>query len=304
VYLVTNQGWDERILVCRNESLVDTFIIVTRRYVVLVDTVINPKTAADMLALARPYLENNKQLLVVNTHADYDHAWGNQIFAGPEPLQPAPIIASRLCAERLRQPDGAATLQKMQQEEPEIFGEVLFTPPTILFDERLAIDGGDLTLELMATPGHTPDHIAIYIPQIKTLLAADGAEMPFPFARTVEGLRPMRESLARMAALEPAVVLYCHAPVTIGPQLLRHNMAYFDKVEEYCRAALARGAPATPAEDEDVAALVGLAYEEAIPGGIEWQDVDEFYPSKGHAIQIRTMLAHLATAQDKKVDSG
>lgn len=300
VYLVTNQGWDERILVCRNEPLVDTFIIVTRRYVVLIDTLINPKTATDMLALAQPYLGSDKQLLVVNTHADYDHAWGNQIFAGPDPLQPAPIIASRRCAERFGRPDGAATLQEMQQEEPEIFGEVVFTPPTILFDERLAIDGGDLTLELFATPGHTPDHISIYIPEIKTLLAADGAEVPFPFARTVEGLRPMRESLARMAALEPAVALYCHAPVTIGPQLLRDNIAYFDKVEEHCRAALARGAPAKPAEDEDVIALVGLVYDETVPSGIHWQNVHEDYPTKGHTLQIRTMLAYLATAQDDK----
>ena len=29
--LVANEGWDERILVCRNGGLVDTFIIVTAR---------------------------------------------------------------------------------------------------------------------------------------------------------------------------------------------------------------------------------------------------------------------------------
>ena len=45
VELVKNEGWDERILVLRNDKLVDTFIVVTEKYVVVVDTMINEKTA-------------------------------------------------------------------------------------------------------------------------------------------------------------------------------------------------------------------------------------------------------------------
>ena len=292
VQLVSNQGWDRRIVVCRNDELVDTFIVVTQRYVVLVDTMINATTGAKLLEFARPHL-NSRQLLVVNTHADYDHAWGNQVFAGPEALHPAPIIGSRLCIDQFNAPESQAFIQQMMTEEPEIFGDLRPTPPNVLFDERLVIDGGDLTLELWATPGHTPDHAAIYIPEIDTLLAADAAEVPFPFARTVDGLPQMRESLAKMAALDPATVLYCHAPVTVGPQLLYDNMAYFDKVEAACRAALTQGVPANPDEDEDAVALVGLSYDEATPSGEQWRSVHEDYRTKGHAIQIRTMLAYV-----------
>ncbi|MCB0068156.1 MAG: hypothetical protein KDD77_13425, partial [Caldilineaceae bacterium] len=70
--LLPNQGWDERILVCRNGRLVQTFIVVTARYVVLVDTLINAATARQMVAFAEPHLAG-RTLLVVNTHADYDH---------------------------------------------------------------------------------------------------------------------------------------------------------------------------------------------------------------------------------------
>src|SRR5215212_7165877 len=101
VSLVPNQGWDARILVCRCGTLVDTFIVVSERYVVLIDTLINARTAEVLLEIARPYLDG-RQLLVVNTHADWDHAWGNHVFAGPRALVHAPIIASRVCAERLR----------------------------------------------------------------------------------------------------------------------------------------------------------------------------------------------------------
>lgn len=293
VQLVPNQGWDERIVVCRNDELVDTFIVVTERYVVLVDTMINAATGEKLLDVARPHLIDGRQLLVLNTHADYDHAWGNQVFAGPEALYPAPIIGRRLSIEQFNAPKSQVSIQQKMAEEPDIFGDLRPAPPTILFDERLVINGGNLTLELFAAPGHTPDHTAIYIPEINTLLAADAAEVPFPFARRVDGLPQMRESLAKMAALDPTTVLYCHAPVTTGPQLIYDNMTYFDKVEAACRAALTRGVPTEPAEDEDVVTLVGLSYDEATPSGEQWQNVHEYYRTKGHATQIRTMLEWL-----------
>ena len=47
--LIPNQGWDERILLCQNGRLVTTFMVVSERYVVLVDTVINAATAEQMV---------------------------------------------------------------------------------------------------------------------------------------------------------------------------------------------------------------------------------------------------------------
>jgi glyoxylase-like metal-dependent hydrolase (beta-lactamase superfamily II) len=294
VQLIANEGWDERILVCRNGELVDTFIIVTARYVALVDTMINAATAASLLAHAQPHLTNGRTLLVVNTHADYDHCWGNQLFVGPGAKYPAPIIGRRASLAVFDDPEVVAYQEKLQREEPDIFGDLVVVPPTILYGERLLIDGGDLTLELLATPGHTADHAALYIPQINTLLAADAAELPFPFARTADGLPHMRASLAQLAALNAATVLYCHAPPTVGPQLLRDNITYFDRLEARCRAALAQGMPATPDEDADVAALIGLPYEAVVPAGGPWQNVHNFYRTQGHAMQIRAMLAWLA----------
>lgn len=285
VELVKNEGWDERILVLRNGDLVDTFIVVTERVVVVVDTMINGKTAVTLLNHAQAHL-SNRQLLVINTHADYDHAWGNHIF-------PAPIISSSLCAEILRHPKTQEYLEKMQKEEPDIFNDVIITPPTITFNNTLTINGGDLTLELLPTPGHTPDHISIYIPEIDTLLAADAAEIPFPFARTSAGLRSMRHSLAKLAKIDAQTVLYCHAPVTIGTQLLHDNIAYFSKVEARCRDALIQGVPAKPDEDADVAALINLTFDEATPHDDYWQAIPTYYKIKGHEQQVRMMLEWL-----------
>ncbi|HZJ49394.1 MAG TPA: MBL fold metallo-hydrolase [Actinomycetota bacterium] len=42
------------------------------------------------------------------------------------------------------------------------------------------IDGGDLRLDLVETPGHTEDHVSVWIPQLRLLLAGDAVEHPFP----------------------------------------------------------------------------------------------------------------------------
>lgn len=292
VELLPNQGWDSRILICRNPDLVQVFIVVTTRFVVLVDTLINPATAEKFVALAHPYL-SGRQLLVVNTHADYDHAWGNQLFAGPGARRPAPLIAHRLCAARFDRTEDAQVLAAMQTHEPTIFGPVVLTKPTITFDSTLIIDGGDLTLELFPTPGHTPDHIALYIPQIRTLLAGDAAELPYPATAGVDGLPAMRASLAALADLDAATVLYCHAPPTTGPRLLRDNLAYFDALERACRAALIADPTLDPNQVRDLAAAVGCAYDHVTPHGGAWDAVDLFYRTQGHTDQLRVMMEWL-----------
>ena len=288
---VANQGWDARILVCRCGPLVDTFIVVSERYVVLIDTLINRRTAEALLEIAREHLAG-RQLLAVNTHADWDHAWGNHVFAGPSALRPAPIIASWRCAERLRSEAAQHKLAELRASAPGRFDNVALTPPSVLFEQRLAIDGGDLTLELFATPGHKPDHIAVFIPEIGTLLPGDAAELPFPFVESAATMPAMRDSLARMAALNVETALYCHAPVTSGPALLRQNMAYFDTIEQRCRAALARGVPNTPDEAADVETLVGFPFAEALPADADVAALEGFY-RPGHQAAIRAMLGHL-----------
>lgn len=289
VELVPNAGWDPRILVCRCAPTVDAFIVVTARYVVLIDTLINPATARAMLAIAREHLTARRSLLVVNTHADWDHCWGNQLFSGPDAEAPAPIVASHRCAEHFRSPEAAPLLQSMQEREPGRFDDVRYAPPTILFDERLTIDGGDLTLDCFLTPGHTPDHVAIHLPEINTILAGDAAEYPFPFARSADALPQLRASLARLAALKPAAALYCHAPETSGPGLIADNLAYFDTLEARCRAAIARGASPHPAADADLETLVNFSFANAIHDA----DIPPFY-AEGHRAHIRMMLEWLA----------
>src|SRR5262249_27676941 len=102
-------------------------------------------------------------------------------------------------------------------------------------------------------------------------------------------LPAMRESLACMAALDPAAALYCHAPVDSGPGLLRQNMAYFDTIEQRCRAALARGVPGKPDAAADVEALAGFPFTEALPAGAAAPTSRRWKASTGRATRPRSV---------------
>jgi glyoxylase-like metal-dependent hydrolase (beta-lactamase superfamily II) len=118
----------------------------------------------------------------------------------------------------------------METLYPGRFAGFVPTPPNIVVgDAGLTIDGGDLTLALVHTPGHTEDHFSIWIPELRLVLAGDAAESPFPHLDTPAGLAGARASLLRLQALDPWHVLPCHGGTT-EPDLLARNIAYIDAV--------------------------------------------------------------------------
>lgn len=267
VELVANRGWDERVLVAQLGSLVQSFIVITRRYNVLIDTMVNEATALQLVELARAH-GPGRELLVVNTHCDWDHFWGNQVFR-------CPIIAQSLAAARAVDAEAQADLADYRAQDPAAYGGVVLTPPNVLFEDSLTIDGGDLRLELFRTPGHTPDHVAVFLPELRLLLAGDAAEDPFPLVGSGGDLALLRASLKLMADRRPQHALYCHAPVEVGPDLLRRNRAHFELMERRCRQR--RGA--SPEEIFPLSEAVG-----------ERQGLPEFY-GESHRKALEAMIS-------------
>ncbi len=222
-------GLDPRIRRFRCADEVDTFVVVTERWLVIVDTQSTPALAIQLVEQCAGDGDAGR-LLVVNTHADYDHAWGNQVFSGPCAAYPAPLIGHVRCAERLAGDDSLASRAKMEKLQPGRFDDLVLTPPNITVgDEGMTIDGGDLTLTLVHTPGHTDDHFSVWIPELRIVLAGDAAEQPFPHVDTPEGIAQARSSLSRLRELDPLHVLPCHGDTT-DPALLERNIAYLAAV--------------------------------------------------------------------------
>ncbi|RJF72077.1 MBL fold metallo-hydrolase [Deinococcus cavernae] len=224
---------DARVRCFRSAPEVDCFAVVTERYVVVVDTFGTPQEAAQMMELLRPALPE-RQLLVVNTHDHYDHAWGNAVFA-PDQAFAAPIIAHALSRDPERRLDSARKLAhkqaQEQAQEPQRFADTTLFFPTLTFTHDFMIDGGDLTLHLLPAPGHAPDQVAVWIPELRFLLAADALEFPFPLLSDAAQLPALLGSIERLKALQPEVILPCHGGLH-GPELLDWNTRYYTRLQE------------------------------------------------------------------------
>ncbi|MBB6219173.1 MBL fold metallo-hydrolase [Rhizobium leguminosarum] len=226
VELCTYPELDDRIVIVRAGDEVDVVFVRTERFNVLIDTLGTPelcRMALDLLeqkTAARP-------LIVINSHMDWDHFWGNAAIAGR-----APIIAHAAALDRLRDPSAQQILKDKASQESR-FRNVELIGPDITFSGSMVLNGGDLTLELIHTPGHTPDHIAVWIPELRICLAVDAVEYPIPevWSKSAEDLRLIRSSLERIRDLDARLVIPAHGQ-TSSPSTVTANLAYFEAQAE------------------------------------------------------------------------
>lgn len=200
------------------EPGVRALILLGDRYTIVFDTLYSPRDMALPLDLAG---RRRRPLLVVNSHADYDHAWGNAAFPG------VPIIGHTLCRERLLS-EGAMLLEK-QREDPAEYATARLCPPDITFHESLSIDAGGFTVSLHYLPGHMRDCIVAHIPEHGMLLAGDCAEVPIPLL----GDGPLDAWIAALRSWAEhsgvRTVIPSHGAIS-GPELLTRNAEYLESL--------------------------------------------------------------------------
>ena len=85
-WLVPNGSWGES----------NAGLIVGAGQSLLVDTLWDVKYTRSMLDAMQPLLESDPLTYVVNTHADGDHFWGNQLVAGDKAGQDTGMIGGML----------------------------------------------------------------------------------------------------------------------------------------------------------------------------------------------------------------
>ncbi|TCR69303.1 MBL fold metallo-hydrolase [Rhizobium sp. BK376] len=217
----TYPGLDDRIIVLRAADEVDAVFIRTARFNILVDTLATPALCRQALDLLSEQIRD-RPLLVVNSHMDWDHFWGNATL-GPY----VPIFAHEKALERLRDPAALRTLSEKKQERR--FAAVELVAPTITFaGETVTLHGGDLSLDLIHTPGHTPDHVAVWIPEIRTCLAVDAVEHPIPevWSSDPADLCALVASLKRIRDLQADYVVLAHGQ-SADPAVVDANLRYF-----------------------------------------------------------------------------
>lgn len=281
IELATHPGLDERIVILRAGDLVDAVFVRMGRFNVLFDTLDTPQACQSALDLLGRDVWD-RPLIVVNSHMDWDHFWGNSAIAGR-----AVIVAHEKALERFRSPAVRETLRRKAQEDARFAG-IALCAPTLTFPDRLRLEGGDLTLELFATPGHTPDHIAGWIPELRTCLAVDAVERPIPkvWSDDPRDLQSLVGSLRAIQALDAEHVVLAHGQ-TSSPAIVETNLAYF--------AALAERVAGTFVDFDNESLPEGLRLEDFVANAAELPpDVRRFY-DRFHRANLRASLKAAAT---------
>ncbi|GGG16449.1 hypothetical protein GCM10010924_51820 [Rhizobium wenxiniae] len=227
VNLATYPGLDARIVILRAADEVDAVFIRTERCNVLLDTPATPALCRQALDRLAGHMAADRPLLVINSHMDWDHFWGNAALD-----RRIPIVAHDAALERLRQPAALQILDEKRQEQR--FRDVEIFGPTLTFGgETMTIHGGDLTLKLIHTPGHTPDHVAVWIPQVRTCLAVDAVEFPIPevWSSNPADLRALCASLMRIHGLQADHVVLAHGQ-SADPAVVDANLRYFSRLRD------------------------------------------------------------------------
>jgi cyclase len=145
----------------------------------LVDTLFDLRLTQRMLDSMAGVVQSAPINTVVNTHANGDHCYGNQLLKGSE------IIASRATAHEMAEvpPAMLAALNKAPGEVGELFrhffGEFEFDGielelPTRTFEGRFDCEVGGRVVELVEVgPAHTQGDTLVFVPDAKTVFTGD-----------------------------------------------------------------------------------------------------------------------------------
>jgi glyoxylase-like metal-dependent hydrolase (beta-lactamase superfamily II) len=147
-------------------------LVVTATGAVLIDTMAYPEETRQI----KQFVEHRlglKVLFVINTHYHADHTTGTCFF------DEAQIVAHAKCRDLLNR-RGRESLERAKANAPEM-RDLELALPTVVFDGgELTLYVGGKTLELRATPGHSPDGIICLVKEDQVLFGGDTL-MPIPY---------------------------------------------------------------------------------------------------------------------------
>ena len=177
---------------------------------------------------------------VVNTHAHFDHVWGNAEFVAPRLVPSASIWSHRSVPGNyefdLGAPEIAGFLEELRARGPEWAAkvdELEPAAPTELVEERAVIDLGDRELELLHLGrGHTDGDLWLRVSDADLLLAGDLVEQSGPPAYGPDSF-PLEWAATLDSALTligPDTVIVPGHGEPVGADFVRRQQAEIDAV--------------------------------------------------------------------------
>jgi glyoxylase-like metal-dependent hydrolase (beta-lactamase superfamily II) len=245
----------------------------------LVDTLFDLELTRDMLTALRDATPAAERIaIVVNTHANGDHCYGNALVAG------ADIVASQACAaEMARLPPAAlADLVRAAPDMGEVgaflldifggfnFDGVELVPPDRTFTGELELSIGDRPVHLIEVgPAHTDGDVIVHVPDAGVVFAGD---IIFHGGHPIVWTGPVTNWIAacdRLLGIEGVTtVVPGHGPVTTL-DTVADLKGYFEHLTNEVRARHDAGmSPLEAAADIDLGPYRRLAESERLVANV------------------------------------
>lgn len=202
----------------------------------LVDTLFDLALTAEMLDAFGLHTSGAPIDRVVNTHANGDHCYGNELVSSAE------IIATEAAAEEMAEvpPALLGSLAAAPGEVGDLFRHffgafhfegITFTPPTRTFSGRLGLEIAGREVELIEVgPAHTRGDLLVHVPDAKTVFTGD---ILFINGTPIVWAGPLANWIAAcdlMLGMDVETVVPGHGPLTdkAGVAAVRDYLAFVD----------------------------------------------------------------------------
>lgn len=202
----------------QEELSVAIYVIEGSRHRFVYDTGLGPG-AIDQVAVYFGDAFWERPIIVINSHAHFDHFWGNCAF------KDQPIVAHSLCRENILKPVRAQFLR----DHPEFqLGEVEIVPPNLTFEKRLVFPEDQV--EITHSPGHTQDSVSCIDWEDRVLLVGDNIGFPIPSIYPVVNLDDYIHTLETYKRLGLPTIIASHYG-EVGPEDLDSHLDYLGKLK-------------------------------------------------------------------------
>ena len=234
----------------------NTFLVTTKAGDVVIDTSLAMNAQRHHALLRAEDQGPIKDIILTHSHGD--HTGGVPVWkeAGTHVIGQANEVEFRNYQERLagffaarnaaqyNAPAGVLAGGGRTRKNPGDYA----APPLadVLFDKEYKFKLGDLTFDCLAMPGETPDMLNVWIPELKAVFIGDNYYASFPNMYTLRGTPPRPalnyvESIDKVLALKPEIVLPSHGVPIVGAENVRRVLTQYRDAILYVHDATVRG---------------------------------------------------------------
>jgi len=184
----------------------NTSFVTTSQGVVMIDTPLVPVDAKQWRNVIAEYGEIR---YVINSEPHPDHVSGDCWFEGI-------LVACEGARQAIQNITIKELLNLLGQMAPEslpLDSEFRYRLPDITFSQKLILFLGDHTFQLFRLPGHTPNQLAVYVPEEKVVFTSDNVNLEMPVFSSDSMPYAWLDSLKKLHQMDVEKVVPGHGAV-------------------------------------------------------------------------------------------